>query len=286
MSLKLPVSLSVLLPNSIVSEVSDLQQKTIRMGFIGRALAIFRIGNIILYDDNDPHTKNPAVEAKLVATLLRYVETPQYLRKLLFPMENNLRYAGLLPPLRTPHHPLGGEKIKLGDYREAVVVQSDKHGSVLEIGLREKGVTSERLKVGRRLTIKLVEYLDKGRVAVQPFAREQAGEYWGFEVGLAKTLADALKDLKADYVVGTSRYGKNLYEAVRGIESSNPMRVAVAFGGPYAGLQEMCGRLGVDAKDLFDVVINTIPNQGTATVRTEEALMVTLGLLNSLVWGK
>jgi predicted SPOUT superfamily RNA methylase MTH1 len=176
--------------------------------------------------------------------------------------------------------------MKLGDYREAVVIQSDKHGSILEIGLREKGVASEMLKVGRRLTIRLGECLDKDRVAVKPFAREGVGEYWGFEVALAKTLADALKDLNADYVIGTSRYGKNLYEAVRGIESSNPMRVAVAFGGPYAGLLEMCGRLGVDAKDLFDVVINTIPHQGTATVRTEEALMVTLGLLNSLAWGK
>lgn len=286
MSPKLPVSLSVLLPTSIVSEASDLQQKTIRVGLIGRALAIFRIGNVILYDDNDPHTKDQAAESKFVVTLLRYVETPQYLRKLLFPRENNLRYAGLLPPLRTPHHPLGDEKVKLGDYREAVVIQSDKHGSILEIGLREKGATSERLKVGQRLTIRLGERLDKGRIAVKPVARGQVDEYWGFEVALAKTLADALKDLKADYVIGTSRYGKNLYEAVRGIESSSPMRVAVAFGGPYAGLLEMCGRLGVDAKDLFDVVINTIPHQGTATVRTEEALMVTLGLLNSLTWGK
>jgi predicted SPOUT superfamily RNA methylase MTH1 len=286
MSPKLPVTLSVLLPTSIVSEASDLQQKTIRVGLIGRALAIFRVDNVILYDDNDPHTKDQAAESNLVATLLRYVETPQYLRKLLFSRQKDLRFAGLLPPLRTPHHPLGDEKMKLGDYREAVVIQSDKRGSILEIGLREKGVTSEMLKVGRRLTIRLGECLDKDRVAVQPFAREGIGEYWGFEVALAKSLADALKDLNADYVIGTSRYGKNLYEAVRGIESSNPMRVAVAFGGPYAGLLEMCGRLGVDAKDLFDVVINTIPHQGTATVRTEEALMVTLGLLNSLAWGK
>jgi predicted SPOUT superfamily RNA methylase MTH1 len=195
-------------------------------------------------------------------------------------------YAGLLPPLRTPHHPLGDERVKPGDYREAVVIQPDKHGSILEIGLREKGIMGERLDVGQRLTIRLGERLDKDRVTVTRVAREQVDEYWGFEVSHAKSLADALKDSKFDYVIGTSRYGKNLYEAVRGVESSNPMRVAVVFGGPYAGILEICERQGIDAKELFDVVINTIPRQGTATVRTEEALVVTLGLLNSLLWGK
>jgi len=283
---KLPVSLSVLLPTSIVTDAPNLQQKTIKVGFIGRALAIFRVGNVILYNDDDPRIRDQAVESKLVATLLRYIETPQYLRKLLFPRERDLRYAGLLPPLRTPHHPLGDEKMKLGDYREAVVIRIEKHGSILEIGLREKGITDDRLKVGQRLTVRLGERLDKDRVAVTRAAREQVNEYWGYEVSSARNLADALKDSRADYIIGTSRYGKNLYEAVRGIESSNPMRVAVAFGGPYAGLFEICERQSVDAKELFDVVINVIPQQGTATVRTEEALIVTLGLLNSLLWGK
>jgi len=283
---KSPVSLSVLLPTSIVADAPDLQQKTIKVGLIGRALAIFRVGDVILYDDDDPRTKDQAAESKLVTTLLHYIETPQYLRKLLFPKERDLRYAGLLPPLRTPHHPLSDERVKPGDYREAVVIQTDKHGSILEIGLREKGITGERLDVGQRLTVRLGERLDKGHVAVTRVTREQVDEYWGFEVSHAKSLADALKDSKVDYVIGTSRYGKNLYEAVRGVESSNSMRVAVAFGGPYAGLLEICERQGIDAKEIFDVVINTISHQGTATVRTEEALVITLGLLNALLWGK
>ena len=283
---KLPVSLSVLLPTSLVADAPNLQQKTVKVGFIGRALAIFRVGNVILYDDDDPRTKDQAGESKLVATLLDYIETPQYLRKLLFPRERDLRYAGLLPPLRTPHHPLSGERMKAGDYREAVVIRSDKHGSTLEIGLHEKGITSERFKIRQRLTVKLGERLDEDHIPVTCVAREQVNEYWGYEVSFAKNLADALKYSKADYIIGTSRYGKNLYEAVRGIESSNPMSVAVAFGGPYTGLFEICERQGVDAKELFDVMINTIPQQGTATVRTEEALVVTLGLLNALLWGK
>jgi hypothetical protein len=61
--------------------------------------------------------------------------------------------------------------------------------------------------------------------------------------------------------------------------------MAVVFGGPHAGLLEICKRQGIDAKEFFDVVVNTIPNQGTATVRTEEALIATLALLNVLPGG-
>jgi len=281
------MKLSVLLPASIVADAPDLRQKTFKIGLVGRALAVFHVEKVVVYnDDDDLRVKNQAEEAELIAALLRYMESPQYLRRLLFRRTRNLRYAGLLPPLRTPHHPLQDEKGNIGDYREAVVIDVDRHGSLLEIGLQEKGIIDEVLKVGQRLTVRLNESLGKGRVAVTRVAREQVDEYWGYEVSSAKNLADALKDSKADYIIGTSRYGKNLYEAVRGIESSNPMIVAVAFGGPYAGLFEICERQGVDAKELFDVVINTIPNQGTATVRTEEALIATLGLLNSLLRGK
>jgi len=277
---------SVLLPTSLVADAPNLQQKTMKVGIVGRSLAIFRVDKAVLYNDDDPRVKNQIVEAEAVATLLRYIETPQYLRRLLFPRERNLEFAGILPPLRTPHHPLRDERANPGDYREAAVIKVDKLGSLLEMGLREKGVTSERLKVGQRLTVKLGDRLSKDQMAVTRVARGEVEEYWGYEVSLAKSLADALNSLKADYTIGTSRYGKNLYEALRGIEDSNPRSIAVAFGGPYQGLFETCKRQDVDANKLFDVVINAIPQQGTETVRTEEALIATLALLNALVWGK
>lgn len=282
---KTSTSFFVLLPSSLVIDAPDLRQKTLKIGSIGRALAIFRVGEVCIYNDDDPHVKNQAFEAGLISTLLNYMETPQYLRKLLFPRARELRYAGLLPPLRTPHHPLADEKTAPGDYREAVVIDADKRGSLLELGIRERGFTNEKLSVGQRVTVRLGEGLSEGRCAIQRVPRNEVGEYWGYEVLRAKTLAEALKVLKADYMIGTSRHGQNLYEAVQAIRSSNPRSVVVAFGGPYAGLFEICERQGVDAGKLFDVIINTIPNQGTATVRTEEALVATLALLNALIGG-
>lgn len=47
-------------------------------------------------------------------------ETPQYLRKILFPMHPDLKFAGLQNPLDAPHHLRKGEKIL---YREGVVLE-------------------------------------------------------------------------------------------------------------------------------------------------------------------
>jgi len=277
------MEISVLLPASLTADARDLRLKTIKIGLVGRALAIFRVEKIVVYNDDDPRVKDQGVEAELIATILRYIETPQYLRRILFRRARDLRYAGLLHPLRTPHHPLRDERIKPGDCREAVVMRAERDGILLEMGMRERGFTTEKLKVGERVTVRLGERVDRDRIAVSRIERGQVGEYWGYGVSPAKSLADGLKYLKADYRIGTSRRGRNLNEAIRGIERSSPASLAIAFGGPYAGLSEICQRQGVDAEELFDVVVNTIPQQGTATVRTEEALIATLALLNVMI---
>ena len=273
-------NISVLLPASLAVDAPDLRQKTIRVGSIGRALAVFRVGKVCIYADDDPNVRNQPDEAELITMLLRYMETPQYLRKLLLPHTEKLLYAGLLPPLRTPHHPLQSERNRPGDYREGVVVEAGKDQSLIEIGLPEKAVTDERLKVGQRLTLKLGKK-SGNRIIATPVKRDEISEYWGYEVLRARSLAEGLKVLKADYSIGTSRRGQDLC-AAQAIKRENPRSIAVVFGGPYAGLFEICERQGVDANRLFDVIINTIPEQGTATVRTEEALIATLAVLNAL----
>lgn len=96
--------LAVAVPASVVADTPHLREKTSKIGFIGRAAAIFRVDEIIVYAD-DPKT-NQNRDLDLIALLLSYMETPQYLRKRLFELKPELQYAGILPPLRTPHHPL------------------------------------------------------------------------------------------------------------------------------------------------------------------------------------
>jgi predicted SPOUT superfamily RNA methylase MTH1 len=46
--------------------------------------------------------------------------------------------------------------------------------------------------------------------------------------------------------------------------------VLVVFGGPYRCPYEYTEH------SVYDAIINTVPNQGTLTVRTEEAMIATL----------
>ncbi|MBS3814956.1 MAG: RNA-binding protein [Hadesarchaea archaeon] len=277
------LNLSILLPTSIVSDASSLRQKTTKIGQIGRSLAIFRAREIIVYND-EPESSDQDSESKLVTTILRYLDTPQYLRKELFPKMKELKYAGLLPPLRAPHHPLKNERYSEGDYREAVVTDVTREGSILNIGLEEDGFTEDKLELGERLTVRLGEKKGKGnRRTVFPISKDEISDYWGFRVDSTENLRKALSKAITEYFIGTSRYGQNLYEVVEGIKRNSPDSVAVAFGGPYKGLFEICEGQGMDPEEEFDVIVNTIPGQGVETVRTEEALTATLALINVLI---
>ena len=54
--------------------------------------------------------------------------------------------------------------------------------------------------------------------------------------------------------------------------------VAILFGGPYSGLPD-----NLKSQNLVDLEVNTIPFQGTKTVRTEEAVLATLSVFNLLL---
>lgn len=137
----IPTSLK---PNKIRSAQSP-EQKTLLAGAIARALAVFCVDEVVVFDDDESHTSSDedssANEAEyglgnhgrrheytaysdpshFLAHLLSYLETPPYLRKHLFPMHPNLRTAGLLPSLDMPHHLRANEWC---DYREGIVVSA------------------------------------------------------------------------------------------------------------------------------------------------------------------
>ncbi|KXA89085.1 hypothetical protein AKJ37_05070 [candidate division MSBL1 archaeon SCGC-AAA259I09] len=250
---------------------------------MGRVLGIFRVDKVCLYLDDDENVENQEDEADLIETILRYIETPQYLRKTLFPRMEELRFAGILPPLRTPHHPLRNERNKPGDVREGVVVKSGDGKSRLNIGLPATGILEEELEEKTRVTVKLGEKLNGDQRHVELVDEKEVGEYWGFKVIRSNSIDQSLSKERGTYSIGTSRYGQNLYEAVKGIKSDEAEGITISFGGPYRGLYEICEEQGVDPDTLFDVMINVIPEQGTATVRTEEALMATLAVLNIML---
>jgi len=273
----------VAIPASVISDTPHLREKTSKVGLIGRAAAIFRVNEIIVYADNPK--VNQTADLNLIATLLSYIETPQYLRKRLFKLEPKLQYAGILPPLRTPHHPLNREieKLKAGEYREGVVLSKIEDAALVDIGVERPATMREKqFTIGKRLTVRVTKV---GReVEVQTADRSEIPVYLGYAVDVAKhSLKVLLEKRHFDLTIATSRKGLKLIDIAGELAEKwkRANNVLLAFGGPTRGLYEIARDQGASLNDLVDFVVNTIPAQGTETVRTEEALMATLAILNA-----
>ncbi|MEM0057146.1 MAG: putative RNA uridine N3 methyltransferase, partial [Candidatus Geothermarchaeota archaeon] len=90
------------LPSSFTSNLTSLIQRSYETALIARAASIFGIDTILIYED--PLFKGSKESLRQVIKLLKYMNTPPYLRKDLFQLDKDLSYVGILPPLRTPLH--------------------------------------------------------------------------------------------------------------------------------------------------------------------------------------
>ncbi|NVM53722.1 MAG: hypothetical protein HWN66_08465 [Candidatus Helarchaeota archaeon] len=60
-------------------------------------------------------------------------------------------------------------------------------------------------------------------------------------------------------------------------------KILVLFGSPSTGLFEIFENQGLKLEDWVNFIINIAPQQGTQTIRVEEALLSTLVLVNWLI---
>jgi predicted SPOUT superfamily RNA methylase MTH1 len=274
--------LSIAIPASIVSDAPHLREKTSKVGLIARAVAIFRVDEIIVYPDN-LHV-NQAVDMDLIATLLAYMETPQYLRKRLFRLRPELRYVGVLPPLRTPHHPLNRKmkNLKVGEYREGVTLSKTKVGALVDIGVEKPAFMSDaQLPIGKRVTVKVTR-VDR-RVEAELARRDEIPEYWGYTIIAEKLPFRKMVETGGfDLTIATSKYGAPFSNVAEKIaqKCGKADTILVAFGAPTQGLFEIVEQEGFDLAEIVDFVVNTVPMQGTETLRTEEAVIASLAILN------
>lgn len=274
--------ISIAIPASVASDTPHLREKTTKIGLIGRAAAIFRVNEIIIYPDN-PHVKQEA-DMNLVAMLLAYIETPQYLRKRLFKLNPQLKYAGVLPPLRTPHHPLNRRirDLKVGEYREGVTVSCNESGTRVDIGVEKTAlIPNKQLARGQRITVKVTQI--DGQVEAALASRGEIPHYWGYKVTMKKqTLGKLLSSRTFDLTVATSKYGVPFSDVAEDIceKWKKAENILLVFGAPTKGLYEIARLEELALDDIVDFVVNTVPMQGTETVRTEEAVMATLAIFN------
>jgi len=264
---------SILIPSSYTMETADMRQRTLKVGLIARAAAVFRIDRIVIYRDSDYD------DTRFISLVLRYIETPQYLRKALFPRMRELCHVGQLPPLRTAHHPVNSRSstLKIGEFRVGVVVESvgSDGGAWVEIGI-DRPVslrTCEVVKVGQRLNVRIFSL---NPLAAEQVDRKEIPGYWGYET-VSTNSPESYISSRDLFVVATSRKGRSVdVRLLQDIEKSSKSGLAVMFGSPARGVDAFLSQRMLERC----CMINTIPHQGTETVRVEEAVFATLALLN------
>lgn len=268
--------LSILIPSSLTMDTADMKLKTYKVGQVARAASIFCVDEIVIYKDREYD------DSRFIERVLRYAETPQYLRKRLFGLEPELRFAGVIPPLRTRHHPTVSKRkdLKEGEFREGVVVSKDvrKGMALVDIGVEELAVLRLDGDVVRgRVTVQVVS---KEPLEVRLVSRNEIPFHWGYVVRRGGSLGRTLKRMKKDYrIIFTSKFGVFDMELMKKAFKGN---VAFVFGSPSRGLKEILEDENLAYEDFGGLVVNTVPGQGTATVRTEEAIFCTLAVYNVL----
>lgn len=272
--------LRVFIPDTFCSNVPSLRERTVYVSMLARALTIFRVREVVIYRESA--SSPPPPTAGELVKILRYLETPQYLRKHLFKLDEDLRYVGVAPPLRAPHHkPYEPVSEVAGTYREGVVIGRSGDKSIVDVGLGVPAYVSGRYKTGTRLTLKIESV--KPRVCATVVDRDAVPIYWGFEVRRVNGgVTTALKRFRAGLTIVTSRRGAPLADVWWELSGaySAARTVNVVFGGPSRGLFEIMGEEGVDPRSVTKFVVNFIPEQGAETVRTEEAVFIVLAVLN------
>ena len=142
------------------------------------ALAIFKADNVVIYNDNHDKNKDGKEDGAFIAEVLNYMNTPQYLRKQAIPIKSELRHVGILPPLRTPHHPVNNQP-DVGDYRQGFTVKRNKKGTFVDIGMDELAFCKEQLTVKKIFDFKITK-IAKKEVIVTPDKPDDV--YWGYNV--------------------------------------------------------------------------------------------------------
>lgn len=302
-------TLSIAVPGSILDNAQSPELRSYLAGQIARAACVYKVNEVVIFDDKGEITEGEKKKVRTdevfgekriaclqLARILQYLECPQYLRKYFFPIHKDLQYAGVLNPLDAPHH-LRQQDVCL--YREGVVTNKPTKtgkGSHVNVGLLNDICVDKALTAGLRVTVKIPEDQPnpkklKGFIVPPTVPRSDIGIYWGYTVRLANNLTEVLTQCPYkdgyDLTIGTSDKGNSI-DTVKP-NSIEYHHALIVFGG-LSGLEEAVDsdpNLDVDDISLvFHHYLNTCPEQGSKTIRTEEAILITLAELRTKLFPK
>lgn len=266
------MNISIAIPDSSLSDEITQKEKSSKISRIARACAIFRVSEIFIYHE----TMGEKDDALLMSTILKYLETPQYFRRFLYPKMDLLKYSGILYPLKIPSHSniVDPRRIKIDDIREGLVV-SVKGKKFVDVGIKNLIPYFGKAENGKRITIQFKsEYPD---LSVKEISKDNLKDYWGYRVKERADLFSLLSSWEGQIIL-TSKKGKVISEEFLKLYSKNKISTLIVFGSPERGLHEILG--GRINQIQNSKILNFFPNQATETVRLEESIIGVLSILN------
>jgi hypothetical protein len=297
------IRIFVAIPDSSLSDERNLREKTIKIGRFARAFSIFGVKKIILY--KDPTTKNMNSDKLLMKLILDFLNTPQYLRKLIYPLDHELSYIGLLPPIKAPQHK---KKVQLSEVRKCELriglvyhrnsllnkIFSNKinNNKKFMLDLRKKNY-EYYIDVGLDFPIPflgkgidgqkiIVKFIDSypNLKAIEATEMDIDKEYLGYDILNINSIDEFLRKLDPKtFVIFTSKKGiifKNIESQFKAIIKKFE-NLLIVFGSPSKGISDIYPNFQKINNSMY---LNIFPDQKTDTIRLEEAILGTLTIFN------
>lgn len=200
-------------------------------------------------------------------------------------------------PLDAPHHLRFSE---WNDYREGCVIRrpvKDSKGSWVNIGLAKQDCQVDlQLQEGTRVTVKLTEKdfnwgarYYTGAVVGQNEPYELTGKYWGYQVRVAHSVEEVFSESPHeggyDLKVGDSPQNGDILDFVD-FQKYEGFKHGLVFFGGLTGIEGLVEDLegnenlkASETRSLFHEYVNASPEIGSRSLRTEEALLMSMGAL-------
>jgi predicted SPOUT superfamily RNA methylase MTH1 len=267
----------VAMPDSALADEQTKRDKSVKIAQIARACAIFKVERIYIYRDRE---RDYSYDRKMLRLVLEFMDTPQYLRRILYPKIAELEFAGILHPLKAPHHKpsIDPRNIKIGDIRQAVAAKV-KGSYFVDAGLNSLVPFEGSALEGKRLTVKFTSEYPKLRCAMA--SQQDIDGYWGYEVKEVLSISEMLKGLSG-LVIMTSKQGESLSKFEQELKQQfrDSSAVLIVFGSPNRGVFEILKDEKRHPREFTKYVLNFFPKQAVETVRLEESILGCLSLLN------
>jgi methyltransferase len=270
------INLWVAFPDSCLIESQTILEKSYKISQISRACSMFRVKKIFIYHDKSTKVEN--IDKKIAKIILEYLDTPPYLRKKIYPKMWILKHAGILPPIKSPHHKtlIDVMNIKNNEIRFGIVIKQND-SLYVDVGL-QKLIKYKGTQIGKKVLVKISNNVE---LSAEDVVKEELEGYWGYDVQFAESLSSLLGNTNCEILMTSIeglQFTKHVDELIDKLKLSK--NLLVVFGGPKFGLRKI---MEYENKKISErhYFLNMFPEQGTQTVRLEEAILGTLSIVNN-----